>query len=91
MEALLRRSHVSGVPAKVKEEDEDCYKIFKTFCANVVLFTGSHRFLDKDLPKLLEIMRTKGGARVPDELRQKISERIVSSPSDTRLEPHYVL
>jgi hypothetical protein len=68
MEALLRRSKVPGVPSKVKEEDADGYAIFRKICENVVLFIGSHRFLDSDLPQLLTIMRTKGGARLAREL-----------------------
>ncbi len=55
-----------------------------------MLFTGSHRFLDEDLSKLLEIMRTKGGAEVPPELRAKICARIVAGPGDPRLSPTYV-
>ena len=90
MEAFLRRCTVPGVPGKVKEEDEDGYKIFRKICENVVLFTGSHRFLDEDLPKLLEIMRTKGGAKVPQELRAKIVAQIVAGPGDPRLSPTYV-
>ena len=91
MEALLRKSYVPGVPSKVKDEDEDGYTIFRKVCENVVLFTGSHRFLDQDLPRLLEIMRTKGGAVVPEDLRQKITRRIVSGPADPRLDPAYAL
>ena len=91
MEALLQRSVVPGVPKKMGDGDRDGYKVFCKFCEKVVLFTGSHRFLDKDLPRLLDIMRTKGGAVVPTDLRAKIRERIVSNYSDPRLKPAYAL
>jgi len=90
LEAFLRKSRVPGVPWKISEEDHDGYKVFRKICENVVLFTGTHRFLDKDLPQLLEIMRKKGGALVPPELRARIRNRIQAGEGDPRLRPDYV-
>ena len=84
LEALCSTS-VPGVPGKTEAEDEDGYQIFKSMCKNVVLFTGTHRFLDSDLPALLDIMRAPGGRRVPDELRAKVVARIQAGPDDPRL------
>ena len=80
-----------GVHGTMNEEDKEGFKIFCKFCENVLLFTGSHRFLDKDLSRLFDIMRTKGGAVVPEDLRAKIRERIVSRSSDPRLKPDYAI
>ncbi len=90
LEALVKGIRVPGTPRSFKSEDEDGFKVFDQICENVVLFTGTHRFLDKDLPQLLEIMRTPGGAPVPQALRQKIEERIQAGPDDHRLSPDYV-
>ena len=90
MESVLRDSSVPGVPAKTSDETRDGYKIFRKFLQNVILFSGSHRFLDKDLPKLLEIMRVKGGSVVPERLRKKIRERIIVH-DDPRLKTDYRL
>ncbi len=84
-------SPVPGVPLKTKDEDRDGYKLFRQMCRNVVLFNGTHRFLDKDLPKLLGIMRTKGGKWVPDELGGKIWQRIQAAPQDPHIREDYVL
>lgn len=64
-------------------------KIFSGLAENVVLFKGSHRFLDTELPQLLEIMRTPGGARVPDDLRLKIRNQIITNTDDLRLDASY--
>ena len=58
-------------------------------CRNVVLFTGTHWFLDESLPRLATIMRTPGGARVPDDLRALIQDRIVFGSEDPRLHPDF--
>ena len=90
VEALLRESTiVPGVPKKTTDEDRDGYAIFRKLCENVVLFNGSHRFLDDNLPKLLEIMRTKGGAKVPAELKAKVAKQIASQETDSRLSTNY--
>ena len=90
LEALVKGMRVPGTPRSFKPEDEDGFKVFDQICENVVLFTGTHRFLDKDLPQLLEIMRTPGGAPVPQALRQKIEERIQAGPDDPRLSSDHV-
>ena len=59
-------------------------------CSNVILFSGTHRFLDADLPALLEIMRTPGGRGVPEWLREKIARRIQAGPSDPRIQESFV-
>ena len=55
------RSLVPGVPRQTADEDRDGYETFRRLCKNVILFTGTHRYLDEDLPALLNIMRTPGG------------------------------
>ena len=89
IEAFLRKSVVPGAPKKTTDEDSDGYKIFRKICENVVLFTGTHRFQDKDLPRLLEIMRTEGGAAVPEDLRAKIRAQVQAGPRDPRLAASY--
>ncbi len=90
LESLLSAgTRVPGVPRTTTDEDRDGYSIFRKVCENVVLFTGTHRFLDEDLPRLLEIMRTKGGAEVPEELRARIRERTLKGESDPRLSSTY--
>jgi len=84
------KSRVPGVPHKTAEEDEDGYATFRSMCANVILFSGTHRFLDTDLPQLLEIMRTPGGRKVPDPLRRRIAERIQAGPHDPRIQEAFV-
>jgi hypothetical protein len=64
IEALCR-SEVPRVPAKTKDEDRDGYQLFRNAYKNVVIFTGTHRLLDSDLPALLQIMTTPGGRKVP--------------------------
>ena len=81
----LCSTRVPGVPKNTEAEDEDGYRIFKSMCKNVVLFTGTHRFLDSNLPALLDIMRTPGGRRVPDALRAKVLAGIQAGPDDPRL------
>ena len=83
------RSKVPGVPAKVSEEDKQGWKIFKEYFSDVVLFEGSHRFLDDELPALLQIMRTPGGAAVPEGLRQKILDRVQNGHTDPRIQVDY--
>ena len=72
------KTPVPGVPKETKEEDNDGYRVFREACQNVILFEGAHRFLDEDLPALLDIMRTPGGQPVPKYLRMKIADRIQS-------------
>ena len=43
-------SRVPGVPQKTKDEDRDGYRLFRDLCQNVVMFRGTHRFKDVDLP-----------------------------------------
>lgn len=59
----------------------------------VVLFRGSYRFKSGDpLPELLAIMRTVGGAKVPEDLRQRIVARVrQNSILEKRDQPGYVL
>ena len=73
-----------GVPKETKAEDHDGYHLFRSACKNVILFTGTHRFLDADLPKLLETMGTPGGRTIPDELKKKILAREQAGPDDPR-------
>ena len=62
LEAFLpSTTRVPGTPRITSDEDKDGYKVFQKMCENVILFTGTHRFKDKALPQLLEIMRTLGG------------------------------
>ena len=70
---------------KKTAEDEDGFKVFKSMCKNVVQFTGTHRFLDTELPALLEIMQTPGGKAVPHALRKAVLGRIQAGPDDPRL------
>ena len=81
---------VPGVPAKVTDEDNDGFAVFRTKCENVVVFTGTHRFLDEELPQLLEYMRIPGGKRLPVGLKQKVKDRIQAGPHDPRLSNEYV-
>jgi len=83
-------SRVPGVPHKTADEDLDGYAIFKSMCSNVVLFSGTHRFLDADLPALLEIMRTPGGKMVPADLRARIAQRIQAGPKDPRIQSDFL-
>ena len=86
LEALLpTTTRVPGTPRKTNEEDIDGYKVFQHMCKNVILFTGTHRFKDNALPQLLEIMRTPGGATLPEALKLKIRERICETDADPRL------
>ncbi len=71
--AALCTSPVPRVPHTTRDEDRDGYQIFRNMCKNVVLFTGSHRFLDEELPALLNIMSTPGGKAVPPQLRERES------------------
>ena len=89
LEAFLRRSIVLGVPRMTTDEDRDGYKIFRKICDNVVIFKGTHRFLDDALPQLLDIMRTEGGVRVPDDLRALVRAQVQCGPNDPRLAPEY--
>ena len=89
VEAYCEDSSVPGVPIHQTAEDEEAYKILKHGFKDVVLFTGSHRFIDKDLPALLSIMAKPGGARVPEVLRGKIIDRIQKDPSDPRIQTDF--
>ena len=82
-------SKVPGVPEKTTDEDYEGYAIFKKHFSDVVLFTGSHRFLDEELPELLGIMAKRGGDRVPDELRKKILDRVQAGPHDPRIQTNF--
>ena len=55
----------------------------------MILFTGTHRFLDEDLPALLEIMRTPGGAVVPRGLKSRVLARIQTGNDDPRLQESF--
>jgi hypothetical protein len=92
--SLLQALSFSPVPdadkkkkTKMKKtaEDEDGFNVFRSMCKNVVLFTGTHRFLDTELPALLEIMQTPGGKAVPHALRKAVLGRIQAGPDDPRL------
>ena len=89
LEALCT-SRVPGVPNRTTEEDKDGYSTFRSMCSNVVLFKGTHRFLDADLPALLEIMRTPGGKQVPPSLRKNIARQIQAGPGDPRIQEGFV-
>jgi hypothetical protein len=80
----------TGVPNKQEDEDKYGYNIFRQICKNVILFTGTYRFLDNDLPALLDIMRTPGGRVVPTWLRDKVLARVVIGTKDPRLQMNYV-
>ena len=84
-------SRVPGVPHKTEDEDRDGYRVFRNCCKNVIIFTGTYRFLDEDLPALLNIMCTPGGRAVPDELKAKISARIEAGPEDPRYSADYIV
>jgi hypothetical protein len=74
------------------ELDDRGYKIFSTFLDRVVLFKGSHRFAPGDpLPRLLSIMRTPGGAVVPDDLKALVAARIYLGGDDPRASLDYTL
>ena len=89
VEAYCEDFSVPGVPIHQTAEDEEAYGILKKGFKDVVLFTGSHRFIDKDLPALLSIMAKPGGARVPEVLRGKIIDRIQKDPSDPRIQTDF--
>ena len=76
---------------KKTQEDEDGFSVFRGMCKNVVQFAGTHRFLDTDLPALLEIMRTPGGKAVPHALRKAVLARIQAGPDDPRLGRDFVV
>ena len=82
---------VPGVPDKTQEEDRDGYSLFRRCCRNVVVFTGTQRFLDDDLPALLDIMRTPGGRVVPDDLKGRILAQVQAGPEDPRCKPEYTV
>ena len=83
------KSPVPGVPHKTTEEDADGFRVFRSMCSNVILFSGTHRFLDRELPSLLEIMRAPGGKKVPEDLRNRILERIQAGPQDPRIQEDF--
>jgi hypothetical protein len=85
------KTPVPGVPNTTRDIDRDGYEIFKQCCQNVVLFTGTHRFLDDDLPALAKIMGTPGGCRVPDDLKARVLARVQVGPDDPRCRPDYVV
>ena len=82
-------SKVPGVPAKTADEDKEGYDILRRGFSEVVLFTGSYRFLGEELPALLRIMATPGGAPVPEDLRAKVLDRIQAGPGDPRVQTDY--
>ena len=90
LEALCS-SPVPGVPTGTSDADRNGYKVFRQCCENVVLFTGTHRFLDSELPELLNIMRTPGGRPVPDDLKRKVAARVQAGERDPRYSVDYVL
>ena len=57
----------------------------------MILFTGTYRFLDQDLPTLLNIMRTPGGRVVPEELRTRILAQVQAGPHDPRYSDEHVV
>ena len=73
--------------------DQKGYRIFDVMSQTVVLFRGSFRFKKGDaLPQLLEIMRTIGGAPVPEWLRKRIGARVRQNTSrEKRDQPEYML
>lgn len=75
-----------------KKLDAKGLRIFDKIAQTVVLFRGSHRFkLNDPLVKLLEIMRTPGGAAVPAELKKQVEARLVFEHHvDHRLSSDYV-
>jgi len=84
-------TRVPGVPPKTEPEDRDGFSLFRNICRNVILFSGTHRFLDEDLPALLEIMRTPGGAVVPEGLKERVLARVQTSDDDPRLHEDFGL
>jgi len=74
-----------------KKLDAKGLRIFDKIAQTVVLFRGSHRFkLNDPLVKLLEIMRTPGGAAVPAELKEQVEARLVfEHHDDHRLSSDY--
>ena len=84
-------SAVPGVPRKISDEDRDGYRLFRDACTNVVMFKGSHRFLDSDLLELLQIMATPSGRPVPADLKQRVLSRVQAGPDDPRYKLDYVL
>ena len=70
------------------------YDVFDKVAENVIIFRGAYRFVAGDpLAKLLEIMRTPGGAKLPRDILIALAQRIYrpSRYSETRLKPDYVL
>ena len=72
----LPSSPLAGVKKKKTREYEDGFSVFRSMCKSDVIFTDTHRFLDKDLPALLDIMRTPDGKRGPLALRKAVLARI---------------
>ncbi|CAK0894177.1 unnamed protein product [Prorocentrum cordatum] len=85
LEALLARARAPGAPRKITDEGEDGWKVFSKMASDVVVFTGTRRFLDEDLPLLFEVMRTPDRARVLGDLRAKIRDRVQRGPDDPRM------
>ena len=84
----------SNVERQAKEDlNNRGYQIFDVFAQSVILFQGSHRFIKGDpLPQLLNIMRTIGGATVPNDLRALVVERIVRpSAQEVRTHRNYIM
>ena len=70
------------------------YDVFDKVSENVIIFRGAYRFVAGDpLAKILEIMRTPGGAKLPEELLIALAQRIYRPDrfSENRLNPDYVL
>ena len=70
------------------------YDVFDKVVENVIIFRGDYRFVAGDpLAKLLEIMRTPGGAKLPREIFIALAQRICRPPrfAETRFNLDYVL
>ena len=70
------------------------YDVFDKVSKNVIIFRGAYRFDAGDpVAKILETMRTPGGAKLPREVLIAMVKRIFrpSSFSEDRLNPDYVL
>ena len=70
------------------------YDVFDKVAGNVIIFRGAYRFVAGDpLATILDIMRTPGGAKLPEDLLIALAQRIYrpSKWSENRLNPDYVL
>ena len=65
-------------------------RMFSVVAKNTIEFQGTYRFKPNDpLIDLLRIMRSRGGAKVPELLKKQVLSRVHAGVSDPRADPSY--